>query len=119
MTMNSYTPVDAMPKPEQLVLRSRDGQVFITIPKRPKLDLFARVVQTGLKHGVHLTRVEIAELMGESDQRIRSVATYGFNSTHTQMRDYIYRVWGIPKPRIIRRTTEQSVKIMNDLRAVL
>lgn len=79
----------------------------------PKLREFARVVNEALDHGVQLSYVEIAEVMGHKN--VRSVAHYGMGGRFTKLRDRIYREHGVT-PDNHRRSAEQSAAIVANIR---
>lgn len=82
----------------------------------PRLRQFRRIVNAALDHGIQLSYVEIAELMGHPN--IRSVSNYGLGSRYTRLRQQMYEERGVkPKPGM--RSAEASAKIVADMREVL
>jgi hypothetical protein len=60
-----------------------------------------------INEGVHLSYVEIGEIMGHPNPR--SVAQYGLGSRYTKLRQKIYRERGIAREEWRGRTPEQLV----------
>jgi hypothetical protein len=73
----------------------------------PRLRQFAGIVNRALDEGVHLSYVEIGEIMGHPNPR--SVAQYGLGSRYTKLRQKIYRERGIAREEWRGRTPEQLV----------
>lgn len=82
----------------------------------PRLRQFARIVNAGLDHGVQLSYVEIAELMGHPN--LRSVRNYGLGSRYTKLRQKIFRERGVV-PDNHRRSLQQSIVVVQSMQEVM
>lgn len=82
-----------------------------------KLTQFKIIVEVALDAGVRLNYTEIAILMGHPN--VGSVARYGMGARYTRIRQRMYKERGIKPGSFDRRTSEQSFKLIADMRRTL
>jgi hypothetical protein len=79
----------------------------------PRMREFARIVNFALDHGLQLSYVEIAAIMGHPN--LRSVRQYGPGSRYTKLRQRIYDERGVA-PDNHRRSAQQSAVVVSKMK---